>query len=133
MGTLTISPKIYGGLLAKTQPKVIETDRELERFTDALEALDRLDRELKPEERMLEALLSRLIQDYDERVELPALPPHKTIAFLMEQRGLKQADLLPVFGSRSVASEVLNGRREPSKNHIRGLAKFFRLSPEVFF
>ena len=64
MGTLTISPKVYGGLLSKTLPKVIETDRELEHFADALEALDRLDRELKPEEKLLEALLSRLIADY---------------------------------------------------------------------
>jgi len=130
MGTLTYSPKAYGGLLAKTLPKVIETDRELDRFAEVLESLDRLGRELKPEEKALEALLSRLIRDYDEKTELP---PHKTIAFLMEQRGLKQGDLLPVFGTRSVASEVLNGKREPSKSHIRKLAEFFRLSPEVFF
>ena len=32
MGTLAISPKAYGDLLAKTLPKVIETDRELEHF-----------------------------------------------------------------------------------------------------
>jgi len=133
MGTLTISPKKYGGLLARTLPKVIETDRELEHFSEALESLDRLERPLAPEEKMLEALLAQLISDYDERIELPALPPHKTIVFLMEQRGLSQADLLPVFGSRSVASDVINGKREPSKNHIRRLSEFFRLSPEIFF
>ena len=133
MGTLAISPKRYGELLATTLPKVIETNRELEHFAGVLESLDRLTRELRPEEKMLEMLLSRLIRDYDEKIELPGLPPCKTIAFLMEQRGLKQADLLPVFGSRSVASDVLNGKREPSKNHIRKLAEFFRLSPEVFF
>ena len=96
MGTLTISPKKYGGLLAKTLPKVIETERELEHFAEVLESLDRHTRELTPEEKILEALLSKLIEDYDERVELPPLPPHRTIAFLMKQRGLKQADLLPV-------------------------------------
>lgn len=133
MDTLTISPKRYGGLLAKTLPKIIETDRELEHFAEVLESLDRLARELTPEEKVLEALLSRLIRDYDEKIELPSLPPHKAIVFLMEQRGLKQADLLPVFGSRSVASEVLNGKREPSKSHIRKLAEFFHLSPEIFF
>ena len=132
MGTLTISPKVYGSLLAKTLPKVIENDKELERFVDSLEALDRLERDLRPEEKLLEALLERLIRDYDEKFDLPSLPPHKTIAFLMEQRGLKQADMLGVFGSRSVASDVLNGKREPSKNHIRKLAAFFQLSPEVF-
>jgi len=133
MGTLMISPRKYGGLLAKALPKVIQTEQELERFIEVLESLDRLPRGLTPEEKMLEELLSRLIEDYDQHIELPSLPPHRTIAFLMEQRGLKQADLLSVFGSRSVASDVLNGKREPSKNHIRKLAEFFRLSPEVFF
>jgi len=60
------------------------------------------------------------------------LPPHTMIAFLMEQRALRQADLLPVFGSRSVVSDVLNGRREPRKAHIRKLAEFLHISAEVF-
>lgn len=51
----------------------------------------------------------------------------------MEHRGLRQADMLPVFGSRSVASAVLSGKREPSKTHIRKLADFFKLSPAAFF
>lgn len=133
MGVLTISPEKYGDLLARTLPKVIENDRELERLADQLESLDRLGRKLTPEEKALEVLLSRLIEDYDERIELPVLPVHKTIAFLMQQRGLRQVDLLPVFGSRSVASDVLNGKREPSKDHIRKLAVFFHLSPAAFF
>lgn len=133
MGTLTISPKRYGDLLAKALPKVIESDRDLERFSEMLESLDRLPRALTPEERALELLLARLIEDYDERTELPHLPANETIAFLMRQRDLTQADLLPVFGSRSVVSSVLNGKREPSKAHIRKLADFFHLSPAAFF
>lgn len=77
--------------------------------------------------------MSRLIRDHDEKIELPPLPPHRAVAFLMQQRGLKQADLLPVFGSRSVASEALDGKREPRKGQIRRLAEFFRLSVEVVF
>ena len=133
MGTLTISPKRYGDLLVKALPKVIESDRDLERFSEMLESLDRLPRALTPEERALELLLARLIEDYDERTELPHLPANETIAFLMRQRDLTQADLLPVFGSRSVVSSVLNGKREPSKAHIRKLADFFHLSPAAFF
>ena len=133
MGTLTISPKRYGDLLVKALPKVIESDRDLERFSEMLESLDRLPRALTPEERALELLLARLIEDYDERTELPHLPANETIAFLMRQKDLTQADLLPVFGSRSVVSSVLNGKREPSKAHIRKLADFFHLSPAAFF
>ena len=50
MGTLTLSPGKYGDLQAKTLPKVIENDREPERFAETLEALDRLERKLTPEE-----------------------------------------------------------------------------------
>jgi HTH-type transcriptional regulator/antitoxin HigA len=54
------------------------------------------------------------------------------IRYLMEQRDLKEADLLPVFGARSIASDVITGKREPSKAHIRKLAEFFHVSPAVF-
>jgi len=108
---------------------VIEDDREFEHFSELLESLDRLARELTPEEKALDVLLARLIADYDEKIDLPELPAHETIAFPMRQKDLKQADLLPVFGSRSVASDVLNGKRGPSKAHIRRLAEFFPCVP----
>ena len=130
---MVVSAEKYGKLLVRVLPKVIESREELKHFSEMLEELDRLPRALKPEERQLEALLVGLIQGYDDKIKLPDLPAHKMIGFLMEHRGLRQADLLPVFGSRSVASDVLNGKREPSKAHIRGLAEFFKLSPAVFF
>lgn len=132
MGLMVINPKKYGGLLAKRLPKLIETGEELERFSGMLESLDRLGRELTPEEKALESLLLRLIQDYDQKIELPDAPPHRVIQYLMEQRGLRKADLLPIFGARSIASDVVSGKREPSKAHIRKLADFFHVSPELF-
>ena len=129
-----ISPIRYGKLLAKTLPKVIETREEFYRYVDAMEQLDRRAEKapLSPEELALLALLERLVKDYDDQVEIPNVPPHKMIQFLMDQRHLRQADLLPVFGSRSVASEVLNGKREPSKAHIRKLAEFFHVPASLF-
>jgi HTH-type transcriptional regulator/antitoxin HigA len=50
----------------------------------------------------------------------------------MDQRGLRAADLTPIFGARSLASLVLNRKRELSKAHIRKLAEFFHVSPAVF-
>jgi len=132
MGVTAINPAKYGRLCADVVPKVIESDEEFDRLAAKMEALD-LRKHPTPEEQALSALLATLIQDYDDRHHaLPMLPPHKMIAFLMEQRELRQADLLPVFGSRSVVSDVLNGKREPSKAHIRRLAEFFHISAEVF-
>jgi HTH-type transcriptional regulator/antitoxin HigA len=132
MGVATVQGKAYAGLLAKTLPKVIETDRELKRFSAILEDLDRLERP-SLEEKTLANLLAKLIEDYDnEHHQLPKLAPHEMIGFLMQQKGLKQADLLTVFGTRSVASDVIAGKREPSKAHIRKLAEFFQVSAELF-
>jgi len=50
----------------------------------------------------------------------------------MEDRGLRQRDLIPVFGSSSVASNVLKGTRSISKAHARKLAGFFHVPAGLF-
>jgi len=131
--TTELVPKKYGSLLAKVLPRVIDTDEELERVAAIMEKLDRLERDPTPEETQLRGLLAELIREYDAKAILPDLAGYKVVLHLMEQRGLERSDLMPVFGSRSVAADVLNGKRELSKAHIRGLAEFFKLSPAVFF
>src|ERR1035438_9676254 len=127
MGVATLNPAKYGRVCAVVVPKVIETDGEFDRLVEVMESLDRKP-EATPEEAAVRDLLAKLIKDYDDsHYSLPDVPPRKLIAFLMEQR-----DLLPIFGSRSVASDVLAGKREPSKGHIRKLADFFHVSPELF-
>jgi HTH-type transcriptional regulator / antitoxin HigA len=51
---------------------------------------------------------------------------------LVLQRELKQKDLVPVFGSQGVASEVLNGKRSISKAQAKALGDFFHVSPALF-
>ncbi len=132
MALTALNPAKYGRLCATVVPKVIESDEEFDRLVAQMEALD-FKQNPTPEEEALSALLIKLIQDYDDlHYPLPDVPPHKMIAFLMDQKHLRQADLLPVFGSRSVASEVLAGKREPSKAHIRKLAEFFHMPAELF-
>lgn len=52
---------------------------------------------------------------------------------LMEMNDLAQKDLVPIFGSASLVSDVLAGRRQLSKSVIAKLAEFFHVSPAVFF
>jgi HTH-type transcriptional regulator / antitoxin HigA len=132
---LRLSPAKYGKLLSKTLPKRIETDAEFDRFVEVMEGLSRAiaHGEASPEEQALHSLLSTLVKEYDDRVyPLPAGDPLRVIRYLMEQRALRPADLTPVFGARSIASLVLNGKRQLSKAHIRKLAEFFHVSPAVF-
>ena len=132
MGLRAFDPIRYGELCAEAIPRVITDDREFDRMAKKLEDLAFRGKPTAEETALVE-LLATLIQAYDERHHpLPQLPPHKMISFLMNQRHLRQADLLPVFGSRSAASDVLSGKREPSKAHIRKLADFFHVSTDLF-
>ena len=86
-----------------------------------------------PEEYTALELMLRLITDYEkEHHPLPDPSPHEMLAYLMEQRNLKQADLLPIFKSRGYVSDVVNGKRAISKPHARQLAGFFKVSAELF-
>ena len=51
---------------------------------------------------------------------------------LMEEHGLRQRDLLAVFGSRGIASEVVSGKRAISKAQAKKLAEVFHVTADLF-
>ncbi|HEV2221405.1 MAG TPA: helix-turn-helix domain-containing protein [Candidatus Acidoferrales bacterium] len=133
MSTLTVSPE-YSALLKKVPPKVIRTERENDMYTEILYDLDRRSKTLTPAEKEIAELLTLLIKDFEEkRYQLPRAKPLEALRFLIEQHGLKQKDLVDVFGTPSIVSEVLNGKRELNKDHIKRLSVRFHVSPELFF
>lgn len=133
MSTLTVSPE-YGALLKKVPPKVIRTEKENEAYTEVLYELDQRSKRLTAAEKELAELLTLLIEDFEEkRYRLPRAKPVDVVRFLMEQHNLLQKDLVDVFGTRSIVSEVLSGKRELNKDHIARLSARFHVSPEVFF
>ena len=92
-------------------------------------------RNLSPEERKLIDLFGRLVEDYEHRShagKVKYFTPIETLQMLVEEQGLKQADLVDVFGTQSVVSEVLSGRRRINQTQARRLATRFHLSVEVF-
>ena len=124
----------YPELLAKHPPRVIRTEAENERFTRILEEFDRRHTSLTRAEREYADLLTLLIENFEEQqYQLPKASPLEALRFLMDQHQLRQKDMLDVFGSPSIASEVLSGKRELSKEHIRRLSARFSLPVEIFF
>jgi HTH-type transcriptional regulator/antitoxin HigA len=125
--------KIYGSLLATVLPQAIENDVELDRMMKVIDALVDKGENISPEEEKLLNLLSELVEKYeDEHYPIKDAPPNEVLKFLMEQNDLKQSDLLHIFGSSGVASEVVNGKRAVSKAQAKALAKHFNISVEVF-
>ena len=130
---MSVSPE-YGALLKRVAPKVIRTEKENEAYTEVLYDLDRRSKSLTAAEKELAELLTLLIEDFEEkRYRIPRAKPVDVVRFLMEQHNLLQKDLVDVFGTRSIVSEVLSGKRELNKEHIARLSARFHVSPEVFF
>ena len=123
----------YARLLVAMLPHVIHTEEENERCTAALDRLLCKRDRTADESRMIE-LLTLLIEDFEEKhYSLPPATPRDIVRHLMESNGLRQVDLIDVFGAESTVSEVLNGRRDLAKSHIEKLSRRFNVSPELFF
>ena len=111
---------------------MIRNDQEFDRMAEDLEALC-FKPKPTPEERALADLLTKLIEDYDSaHYPLPDIPPHEMVGYLMEQRGLKQADMVDLLGSRAQVSGLVNGKRAISKAQAKKLAAHFNVSTDVF-
>jgi HTH-type transcriptional regulator / antitoxin HigA len=124
----------YASLLTSALPAVIRSEAENERLIAMLEELDRKGSRLSAAERRMAELLTLLIEDFEERhYALRAASPIEVLNELIRANNLKQKDLVDVFGTPSIASEILSGKRKLNAEHIRRLSRRFKVSPEVFF
>jgi HTH-type transcriptional regulator / antitoxin HigA len=123
----------YKQLVAEVLPKVIHTEKENQHFLEKLEALNKRWTDLTAAERDLYETISVLIEDFERKnYKVRSAAPIEIIKELMAANGLKQKDLVGVFETASVASEVLKGKRALTTDHIRRLSKRFNISPAVF-
>jgi len=131
---VALDEKKYARLLSRTLPARITNDTEYKRLLAETERLmEKEEEELSPEEHTLLDLLVTLVEQYEEqRYPIGPATPHEMLHHLMEARDLTHKDVWPLFGSKGVASEVLNGKRAISKAQAKKLAKFFHVSPALF-
>ena len=124
----------YPTLVSRAEPRVIHTEELNEKFIGVLADLDSRWDTLTVDEKKLHELLLLLVHDFERRnYKLRTATPIEVITELMEANGLKQKDLVGVFETASVISEVLSGKRELTKEHIKRLSERFNVSPELFF
>jgi HTH-type transcriptional regulator/antitoxin HigA len=80
-------------------------------------------------------LLTVLVEAFEEE-HYPLsrkVTPLEVLKELVETNGLKQKDLTDVFGTPSIVSEVLHGKRNLTIEHIRRLSDRFNVSTDLFF
>jgi len=128
-----ITTNQYVELLQKFPPRPVTSETEFEATQTVINQL--LDKsELTPDEEDYLDVLGTLIYNYEQQQEIiPDIYGIELLKFLLEERDLKQKDLVPIFKTESIVSAVLNGKRQLTSRHIQELAAFFHLSPSVFF
>jgi HTH-type transcriptional regulator / antitoxin HigA len=123
----------YIELLKKFPPRPIKSEENFLAVQEVINALIDLD-EMTPEQSDYLNLLGMLVYEYEEKhVCIPDLYGVELLKALIDEFGLKQKDLVPIFKTESIVSAVLNGQRKFTVEHIEKLAEFFKISPATFF
>lgn len=123
----------YPRLLSKNSPAVIHTKAEHKHYLAELERMFHQP-SLSNAERRYSELLGVLIEDYEKR-SFPLkskADPIDVLKELITANKLQQKDLLDIFKHKTMISEILHRKRPLSVDHIRGLARRFRVSADVF-
>ena len=56
-------------------------------------------------------LLSYLVEEYEATIHpMPDVTPAEVILYMMEMKGLKQQDLVPILGTKGNVSKILSGK-----------------------
>jgi len=113
--------------------KIIKSLSQYNEYCDAHESLMLKD-ELKYSDEL--ELLELLIEDYDQRLmrkKNDDLNPVELLRSLLKESNTKQSELSKSINvSRQLISDVLNYRRNLSKEMIRKLSKFYSMNQESF-
>jgi HTH-type transcriptional regulator / antitoxin HigA len=108
---------------------VIDSDAELAR---ARALVDRLMTSDKPADVARLAAQARLIAAYENERRPPRSPsPPEVIRYLMDQHGLKRAELVPLLGSAERVDEVLRGRRQLTLPMVQRLRARFGVPADL--
>lgn len=123
----------YVELLVAHQPAKPRTRRELAKMTELLEAMAANETAQTPAmERFIETLTALVLQYEEEIHPGPDASPSGVLKYLMEERGLRQVDLVPILGGKSYVSQILSGHRPISKDAAGKLAEYFQVSRHCF-
>jgi len=101
-------------------------------FIEAKALVEALMTSEEPKDRARMVAQARLLEAY-ERVQWPrrAATLPSLLLYLMDQHGLSRAGMVPLLGTSSRVSEVLNGKRELSLTMVRRLRERFNISADL--
>jgi HTH-type transcriptional regulator / antitoxin HigA len=114
------------------QPRVIKTQWHYEEYLSEVESLILKKPAPSSDDAEKLELLTVLIQNYEaSNYAIEPVDPIDAIKFRMSEKGLKQVDLAPYFGTKSRVSEVLSGKRALTVPMIKALSVGLGIAPQT--
>ncbi|MEH1783005.1 MAG: transcriptional regulator [Nostoc sp.] len=125
--------KTYIELLKSFPPRPVTSKEKLLATQEVIDSL--IDKgELTSDEQDYLNVLGTLIYEYEQKHHsITDIHGIELLEALITEFGLRQQDLIPIFKTESIVSEVLSRQHKLTVNHIRKLAEFFHISPAAFF
>ncbi|MCL1469123.1 helix-turn-helix domain-containing protein [Argonema antarcticum] len=133
MTTGTHNNNAYIELLKTFAPRPINSEEELLATQKVIDSL--IDRgELTADELDYLNVLGSLVYEYEQlhHEPIPDICGVELINALLVEYDLQPKDLLPIFKTESIVSEVLSDRRKLTDIEMGQLADFFQMSPDDF-
>ena len=124
----------YAALVRKFPPRPIHNARQYDATVAVMNKLAVRDEDsLSAAEHDYLDALATFVEQYDQRhFDEPEMTPLERLCYVVGQAGMSASDLGRLLGNRGLGSQLLTGRRELSKAHIRILAGHFKLSAAYF-
>ena len=80
-------------------------------------------------------VLSSIVATYETEHDpllIPKSTPVETLKSLLHAHEMSASDLGRILGNRELGSKILHGERKLTINHVKKLARHFRLEPSIF-
>lgn len=116
----------------KLEAKVIKTEEQYHSYLDEVQKIMSKGHGITSEESDRLEILTVLLEAYENtKYPIEVQDPIDAILFRMSEKGLKQADLIPYFGTSSRVSEVLNKKRPLTVTMIKALSVGLGISTDT--
>lgn len=117
----------------KSEAEMLATQKVIDSLIDHAPPFDQAQGTRNDDEEDYLHVLGTLVYEYEQTLEpIPDIHGVELLKVLIEDNELLQKDLVPIFKTESIVSDILNQKRQLTTRHIKELAKFFNVSPAAF-
>ncbi len=128
-------PTNYSELVALFPLRPIHDSVDLDNATEILDAMALHHDHFSADQADYFDVLASLVAAYEAEHDpliLPKTSPLQTLKSLVELHQMSASDLGRILGNRELGSKILRGTRKLTLNHIKKLARRFRVEPGLF-